>query len=141
MSGRGDRPRRHGRGFALISALFLIVVLALLTAVAVRIGTAQQQTVSSALAEARALAAAEAGIDWGAYEATVQSACSSSTTLNLNEAALAGYTVVVTCTATTFTEGATPYQSYAIAASASFGTYGTPDFVQRVMRATFTTAT
>ena len=134
---RSRAPR--GAGFALVSALFLIVVLALLTAVAVRISTAQQQTVSSALAEARALAAAETGIDWGAYSA-INGNCSG-TTLNLTEAALAGYTVTVTCTATGFTEGGVPYQSYTIGASATFGTYGTPDFVQRVVRATFTTAT
>jgi MSHA biogenesis protein MshP len=132
---------RGGAGFALVSALFLIVVLGLLTAVAVRIGTAQQQTVSSALSEARALAAAEAGIDWGAYLAVTNAACSGSTTLSLSEAALKGYTVTVTCTATSFTEGGSAYASYTIAASASFGTYGAPDFVQRVVRATFTSAT
>jgi MSHA biogenesis protein MshP len=132
--------RGSGRGFALIPALFLIVVLALLTAVAVRISTAQQQTVSSSLAEARALAAAEAGIDWGAYTA-LQGTCSSSTTLNLSEAALNGYKVTVTCSAVSFTENNLPVQSYTIAASATFGSYGTPDFVQRVVRATFTNAT
>jgi MSHA biogenesis protein MshP len=134
---RGGAPR--GRGFALVSALFVIVVLGLLAVVAVRIGTAQQQTVSSALGEARALAAAETGIDWGAYNA-LNNHCSG-TTLNLSEAALAGYTVTVTCTATAFTENNLPYASYTIAATASFGTYGQPDFVQRVVRATFTSAT
>jgi len=132
---------RRGAGFALVSALFLIVVVALLAAVAVRIGTAQQQTVSSALAEARALAAAEAGIDWGSYNALPPNGNCSGTTLNLTEGALNGYTVTVTCTATGFTEGGVPYQSYTIGASATFGTYGTPDFVQRVVRATFTSAT
>jgi MSHA biogenesis protein MshP len=130
----------RGAGFALVSALFVIVVLGLLAAVAVRIGTAQQQTVSSALGEARALAAAEAGIDWGAYNALSNGSCSG-TTLNLSEGALNGYTVTVTCTATAFTENNSPYQSYTIAATASFGTYGSPDFVQRVVRATFTSAT
>jgi len=129
----------RGAGFALVSALFVIVVLGLLAAVAGRIGTAQQQTVSSSLGEARALAAAETGIDWGAYNALKNSNCSG-TTLNLSEAALAGYTVTVTCTATSFTENNQTYQSYTIAATASFGTYGTPDFVQRVVHATFTNA-
>jgi len=132
---------RRGAGFALVSALFLIVVLALLTAVAVRIGTAQQQTVSSALGEVRALAAAQSGIDWGAYTALTNGTCSGSTTLNLTEGALNGYTVTVACTATGFTENNLPYQSYTIVASATFGSYGTPDFVQRVVRATFTSAT
>jgi hypothetical protein len=62
-------------------------------------------------------------------------------TLNLSEASLNGYTVVVTCTATAFTEGSASYQSYSIAATATVGAYGTPDYVQRVVRATFTSAT
>ena len=49
--------------------------------------------------------------------------------------------MVVTCTATAFTDGSNSYQSYSIAASASIGTYGSPDYVQRVVRATFTNAT
>jgi MSHA biogenesis protein MshP len=129
------------RGFALVPALFLIVVLAVLAAVAVRVSMAQQSTVTLALSQARALAAAEAGIDWGAYTA-LNGTCQGAT-LSLTEAALAGFTVVVTCTATGFTEGSpsVTYQSYAINATASSGTYGTPDFVQRVVHATFTSAT
>jgi len=127
------------RGIALVPVLFLIVVVALLAAVALRVSMGQQQTVTASLSEARALAAAETGIDWGAYSA-INGNCSG-TTLNLTEAALTGYTVTVTCTATGFTEGGVPYQSYTIGASATFGTYGTPDFFQRVVRATFTTAT
>ena len=56
------------RGFALIPALFLIVVLGALAVVAVRVGTGQQQAVIMSLEEARALAAAQAGIEWGAYQ-------------------------------------------------------------------------
>jgi len=127
------------KGFALVPALFLIVVLAVLAAVAVRVSMAQQSTVTLALAQTRALAAAEAGIDWGAYTA-LKGTCQGAT-LELSEAALAGFTVVVTCTATSFSEGSANYQSYTIGATASSGTYGTPDFVQRVVHATFTSAT
>jgi MSHA biogenesis protein MshP len=127
------------KGFALVPALFLIVVLAVLAAVAVRVSMAQQSTVTLALSQARALAAAEAGIDWGAYTA-LKGSCQGAT-LELTEAALAGFTVVVTCTATSFSEGNANYQSYTIAATASSGIYGTPDFVQRVVHATFTSAT
>jgi MSHA biogenesis protein MshP len=138
------RAERHaGRGaqsgFALVPAVFLLVVVASLAAVALRVSMAQQQTVVAAMQQARALAAARAGIDWGAYTA-LNGTCSG-TTLNLSETALAGYTVVVTCTATPYTDGTNNYQSYLIAATASIGTYGTADFVQRVVRATFTNAT
>ncbi len=134
-------PRRtpHSRGFALVPAVFLIVVVALLAAVALRISIGQQQTVTVALQQARALAAARAGIDWAAYRA-LNGTCAGGT-LNLGEASLSGYTVSVTCTATAFTEGNASYQSYSITATASTGIYGTPDFAQRVVRATFSNAT
>jgi MSHA biogenesis protein MshP len=126
-------------GFALIPVLFLLVVVALLSAVAVRISIGQQQATTIALQQARALAAARAGIEWGAYTA-LNGTCAG-TTLNLNETSLAGYSVVVTCSAASFTEGTANYSSYSIKATASRGTYGTADFVQRVVSATFTNAT
>ena len=121
-------------------ALFLIVIVGLLGAVALRVSSAQQQTVIIALQQARALAAARAGIDWAAYRAVVAGNCASGA-LNLSEASLSGFTVTVTCTQTQFTDGANNYYSYAIVSTASIGTYGTADFVQRVVKATFTNDT
>jgi MSHA biogenesis protein MshP len=129
----------NARGFALLPALFLIVIVALLGAVALRVVMAQQQTTVIALQQARALAAARAGIDWGAYQA-LHGSCAGGT-LSLSEAALAGFTVTVTCAATAFTDGTSSYQSFTIAATASRGTYGEPDYVRRVVSATFTNDT
>lgn len=134
---RAEAARRTA-GFALVPALFLLVVVAVLAAVALRISMGQQQTVVAAMQQARALAAARAGIDWGAYSA-LNGSCTG-TTLNLTEASLAGFTVVVACTDTSFTDGSNTYHSYSIAATASSGTYGTSNFVQRAVRATFTNA-
>jgi MSHA biogenesis protein MshP len=128
-----------GRGFALIPALFLIVVVGLLAAVAVRVTTAQQETVSLALQQARALSAARAGIDWGAYNA-LNGSCAGGT-LNLPAASLAGFTIVVSCAATAYTDGAGSFKSFTIASTATYGSYGSADFVRRVVRATFTNET
>jgi MSHA biogenesis protein MshP len=133
------RSPLRSRGFALVPVVFLIVVVALLATIALRVSIGQQQTVTVALQQARALAAARAGIDWAAYSA-LNGTCTGGT-LNLTEASLNGYTVTVTCSATAFTEGNASYQSYSIAATATSGSYGTADFVQRVVRATFTSAT
>lgn len=135
------RRTRPERGFALVPALFLIVVLAALAVVAIRVGTAQQQAVTLALEEARALAAAQAGIEWGAYESLNAGSCSPSTTLSLSEAALAGFTVVVTCSAQTFANGAATATSFVLQATATTGTYGQPGYVKRVMSGTYTNAT
>ena len=129
-----------GRGFALVPALFLLVVLGALALVAVRVGTGQQHAVTMDLLQSRALAAAGAGIEWGAYRA-LNGSCVASTTLNLTEASLNGYSVVVTCVGTAFLNGAATNNSYVIKAAASFGTYGQPSYVHRVVSATFTDAT
>lgn len=130
------------RGFALVPALFLIVVLAALGAAAIRIGNGEQQTVTMALQQVRALTAARAGIEWGAYQALKPtSSCAASTTLNLIEGALAGFTVVVTCSATGFPSGAATKYAYLLGSSATSGTYGQPGYVHRVVSSTFTDAT
>jgi MSHA biogenesis protein MshP len=132
--------QRRSRGFALIPALFLIVVLGALGVVAIRVGVGQQQAVIMTLEEARALAAAQSGIEWGAYQ-TVSGACAASTTLNLTEAALNGFTVIVTCTATTFANGAATSTSYVLKSTATTGTYGQPGYVHRAVSGTYTNAT
>lgn len=127
------------KGFALVPALFLVVVLGALALVAVRVGSGQQHAVTMGLMQARAMAAARAGIEWGAYQALRSSSCAASTTLNLTEAALNGYTLIVMCATTVF--GATSRHSYVIKASATSGNYGQPDYVRRIVSSTFTDAT
>jgi Tfp pilus assembly protein PilX len=134
------RGRRNGGGFALVPALFLLVVLGALGLVAIRVGTGQQQAVTMGLMQARALSAANSGIEWGAYTAlTPPTSCTPTTTLTLTEGALNGFSVVVTCTATAFSNGTGT--SYVIQATATSGTYGQPGHVRRVVSGTFTSAT
>lgn len=128
------------RGFALVPALFLVVVLSALAVVAVRVGNGQQHAVIMGLQQTRALAAARAGIEWGAYRA-LHGSCAAGTTLNLTESAANGFTVVVTCAATSFPNGSTTSNSYVIRATATAGTYGQPSYVRRVISSTFTDAT
>jgi MSHA biogenesis protein MshP len=135
-------------GFALIPALFLIVVLGVLAVVAIRVGTGQQQTVTMSLLQARALSAAQTGIEWGAYEAlggncvaTSTCSCVASTTLTLTEAALKGFSVIVTCAAVSFPTGAAiPNKSYVLNSVATSGLYGQPGYVRRIVSGTYTDA-
>ena len=129
-------------GFALIRALFLIVVLGALAAVAIRVGTGQQQAVTMSLQQARALSAAQTGIEWGAYQALAPGgSCVASTTLTLTEAALNGFSVIVTCAAVTFSTGAATNTSYVLNSTATSGLYGQPGYVRRVVSGTYTNAT
>ena len=115
------------RGMALIAALFLIVVLASLGIFAIRIGGAQQQTVNLGLLGDRAVAAANSGVEFGAYRQLNTGCASANGTINLSQAALAGFTVQVTCSGT---------GPFIIAASAFRGTYGSPDYVYRSLTRT-----
>jgi MSHA biogenesis protein MshP len=132
--------KSRANGFALVPALFLVVVLGALSAVAVRVGSGQQHAVTMGLVQARALSAARTGVEWGAYRA-LNGNCASSTTLNLTEAAANGFAVVVTCAATSFSNGPSTSNSYVIKSTAIAGTYGQPSYVRRVVSATFTDAT
>ncbi|MDE2304553.1 MAG: pilus assembly protein MshP [Gammaproteobacteria bacterium] len=146
MSGRvlhggppGAPPRPRSEGFALVPALFLIVVVGALAAVALRLVVGQQTTASSALLQAEALAAARSGIEWSAYRA-LHGTCASGT-LSLAEGAANGFTVVVSCSATAYADGAGNYSAFLINATATRGQYGTADYVRRVVRASFTNET
>ena len=131
--------RKQDLGFSLVAALFLIVVLAALGAFAVRIGLGQQQTVNLNLLGSRALAAANSGVEYGAYRALHGGGCGS-TTLALTEAALNGFSVDVVCAATSHAEAGGTVSVYRVDATAYSGTFGTPDFVSRHVYATFVSA-
>jgi len=132
-------PPRGQRGFALVAAIFLIVVLASLGVFIVRISAVQHQTVNIALLGARAFEAAVAGMEWGAFQALDSGACTS-TTLNLTEGGLAGFDVDVTCSSSAHTESGNVYNLYLIDVEARNGVYGTPDYVSRRVQARVTDA-
>lgn len=138
LAGGRSGPRRAARGLALVPAIFLIVVLSVMAAWAVRLNAQQQQTVSLAVLGARALAAANAGVEWGAWRA-LNGACTNGT-LSLGETALAGFTVAVTCSSTSLAEGATTVRAYVLESTATAGEYGTADYVRRRVRVTLAAA-
>jgi MSHA biogenesis protein MshP len=132
-----SRHIEQQRGFALVPALFLIIVLSALGAVAVRLGSTQSQTVNLSLLSSRALAAANTGVEWAAANGT----CPASTTLNLTQGGLAGFTVTVTCATTPHVEAGSPVKIFVVDSVAASGTYGNPDYVSRRVRARLTDAT
>jgi MSHA biogenesis protein MshP len=118
------------RGVSLVSALFLVVVLAALAAFGLRIGMLQQQTVTSSLRAMQAMQAARSGLAWAAYRALASGACASAT-LVLTEGAAAGFTVDVSCTETAHVEGTALARVFVLDAHAYAGAYGGPDYVSR----------
>lgn len=127
------------RGFSLVTAVFLLVVLAGLGAYAVRLDTLGRQTATAGLRGAQALEAARTGVAWGAYRALELGLCGSGT-LNLTEGAAAGFRVSVQCTQRTYTEGATTVDVFVFDVRAEAGAYGGPDYVSRRMQTKVTNA-
>ncbi len=133
------KDRRTQNGFSLVPALFLLVVLGILGAVAIRVSMVSQQTVVLTMQATRAYSAARTGIEHASYRAVNGGSCTSET-LALSEGGLAGFTVVTSCSSTTHTEGPTTVTVYRLEAFASAGQYGTPDYVSRRLRATVSDA-
>jgi MSHA biogenesis protein MshP len=121
------RHRARQRGMSLVVAIFLITVVASLSAFAVTLGTASSEGANLQLQADRALAAARAGAEWGAYRAVVNNSCAASTTFNLNQAALRGFRVTVTCTA----RSVAPTLVYDIDSFAQVNNFGNAGYASR----------
>ena len=94
------------RGFGAIMAIVVLVVLAALAAAVVRVGGVAQATSAQNLLSARVAQAAQAGTEWGLYQAFKGSwsTCSgASQTLDLRTST--GFRVTVSCDSRTFNEG------------------------------------
>jgi MSHA biogenesis protein MshP len=97
-----QRPRRlRQAGVGLVTAIFLLVVLAGLAVAMVSVYTAQQASANLDLQGARAYQAARAGLEWGLFRQlrTGQAGCIGGATFGMPGAtSLSGFTVVVSCT-------------------------------------------
>lgn len=129
-------PQSTERGFSLISAIFLLVVIAALGTFAVTLSTTQQQSAALDVMGSRAYQAARAGIEWGAYQVLVNNACSSQALTGLPNT-LSGFTVNVACTAyPVYNEAGNTVNMYQLSSTASQGTQGTPNYVERNLTVT-----
>jgi MSHA biogenesis protein MshP len=127
------------RGFSLVTAIFLLVVLAGLAVYAVRINTLQGQGVTEGLRAAQAFHAARSGVEWAAYRALSGGVCAPAT-LSLTEAGTNGFTVSVACSQSTHTEGTSTVRVFVFDVHAEAGAYGGPDYVSRRVQAKITDA-
>jgi len=125
---------------SLVVAIFLIVVIASLAAFAVTAGTATRESANLGLQADRALDAARAGTEWGAYRALVQNQCAATTTFNLTQAALRGFRVTVRCLRSNHTEGAVTYAVWDVESFAQWSNFGAADYASRTVTARYSNA-
>jgi MSHA biogenesis protein MshP len=137
----------QNRGFALIAALFMIVVLAALATFAIRLSSSQQQSMNLTVLSAQAAAMANTGIEYGANQALLHAGCNAPTTWPpLNQPQLNGFTIVVSCSPshnailpTSPPPAACPgnlCRVYELTSTATYSAFGQPNFVSRTVTRT-----
>lgn len=129
------------RGFSLITAVFIVVILSAIAAFMVVTSSRSQLQPQQAQLAANTYQAARAGLEWGIYQAIVNgdvdpNACNSGG--GFSPAGLANYTVTVTCTSSIHRDGGggTDVRIFVVESVATTGTPGGLAFANRRMRAT-----
>ena len=121
----------YQRGFSLVSAIFLLVVIAALGAFALTLSTNQHQSDAMDVMGKRAYQAARAGIEYGVYEITLNHACPPLPTVTLTDPYLSSFTVSLTCTVVTASDP-NPLSVYTLTSTANnTATVGSTDYVER----------
>ena len=128
----GSSPSRARQsGLSIISAIFMLVLLAALAAFMLTFSSVQHVTQAQDIQGSRAYWAAKAGIEWGAGQVGTNNACAS-TMLTVE-----GFSVLVTCAPSgPYLEGTGTVSIYLIASNAKQGTVGGVGYVERELQAT-----
>lgn len=126
-SRRGAGVPAGQRGVTIVTAIFLLVVLAMLGAFMLSVTSLQQSSTVLDVQGVRAYQAARAGVEWGAFQVldpnnaigtSALPTCPASPTQLTLAGSLSPFTVTVTCSATSTTEGNRNVGAYFIVATA-----------------------
>ncbi|MEW5904443.1 MAG: hypothetical protein AB1722_08905 [Pseudomonadota bacterium] len=131
--------RAMQRGFSIVTAIFLLVVLSFLGVAMVTFSTAQHQTLAQDVMGARAYQAARAGIEWAAFQvaqspasAAAATACATAFPAGSLGGTLAPFAVAVACVPSSAVEGASTVWVYDVTATATAGGVpGDANYVER----------
>ena len=137
------RSRIRSAGMALMSAIFLILVLIGLGLAMMNLSNVEQDTASKAILAAKVYYGARAGLDWNIQQAIAAGSCvASPPPISLTQGSLNGVTVNVTCVAapqgvsTCGSAGTSLCQTYYLTSVATTGTLGTLSYAERHIEAT-----
>ena len=137
--------RRRQKGFSLVTAIFLLVVLSGLLGYMINLSIVQHNTVAMAVRGAWAIQAARSALDYAIYQVLpVGSGCTQvapSISFTAAEPTLEPFTVQLQCVGSDHYEGTqlvTVYELTAVAVSGSYtlGGRANPDYISRRLRAT-----
>ena len=138
------KARSRSAGMALMSAIFLIVVLIGLGVAMMNLSNVEHDTASKAILSAKVYYGAKAGLDWGIQQAIAAGAPCNGVPSNfsLTQGSLNGVNVAVTCTgapqgpSTCGLTGTSVCTTYYLTSQATTGTLGTLSYAERRKEAT-----
>lgn len=133
------RLPRASRGFSIVTAIFLLVVLSFLGVAMVTFSTTQHQSSAMDVLGSRAYQAARAGVEWAAYHVTQSTAgtqwpgCVAGTSIPV-AGTLAPFSLTVDCVPGSYTENGSTVWVYDITATAKTGgVAGDQNYIERVI--------
>ena len=140
------KPLRGQHGLSSLLVIAVIVTLGAVSAYAVSLVVSAQAGLGVEHAQARALSAARAGLDWGRYRINVPAVplCTAAQSITTLPGSLAPYTVTVRCTAAApVLDAGVALRAYSLAATACNrpaagqcpNAAGGPDYVERTVSA------
>lgn len=121
-------------GISIITAIFLVIVLALMGAGMVSLLTTSQQSISQEITSAKAYMAGRSCLQWGMYQSVYASANGS---YNISFNNTNSWLYNSKCKNTISTVVSDGLTFYNIKAIASFGSASDPEYSQRTMRLQF----
>ena len=121
---RVEMKFRSQSGFTLVQAIFILTVLTFLGVAMMRLSSVQVASGTLSLQQARAYQLARSGLEWGAARAEDGNPCNGSFNLE-------GFLVTVSCSSSDFTEAAATTTVYTVESTATYASYGSPDYVSR----------
>ena len=136
------KARSRSTGMALMSAIFLIVVLIGLGVAMMNLSNVEHDTASKAILSAKVYYGAKTGLDWGIQQAIAADSCISAPPFTLTQGSLSGVTVTVSCNftphgaSTCGLNGTSLCKAYYLTSVATTGTLGTLSYAERRMEAT-----
>lgn len=125
-------PKVKQKGFAIVSAIFLIVILAFLGVSISRVFTSGQQAINQDITSLQAYYAGQSALQWAMYQAAVNSPTGSHT-ISFSKSGLNNTKALVQLTRTT----SLSKNYYKITARADYAATGNPEFSRRNLELRF----
>jgi MSHA biogenesis protein MshP len=126
------------RGFSLVMAIFILLVLGLLGGYMVSMSAVQVQSSSYAVQGARAYQAARAGIEWAIANIYATKSCAQANQQTaMSFTGITGFTVALNCTQSAqLSEGNSSYYLFTVTSTSQYGSYGGSNYVARQIQVT-----